>query len=161
MRQESGALVRGILLAHLILFLHLLFIVGLGVVIIFFRGVSQYMLWIFMGITAALLVSSFFCYRFVKTRGKQTLRDIEESDVLKNRSVEIRFMGGVASLKFGQPGNSRALEHTAAETYDPQHQLEDPDTVHIRELDRLAKMLEKDLITRDEFFIAKKKLLKS
>jgi hypothetical protein len=38
--------------------------------------------------------------------------------------------------------------------------LEDPDTVRIRELDMLANLLEKDLISRDEFVIAKEKLLK-
>lgn len=161
MKKESGELFRGILLAHLILFLHLLFIVGLGIVIIFFRGVSQYMLWIFLGITAALIASGFFCYRFIKTRGKQTLKDIEESAVFKDRSFEVRFLGGLASLKFGQPGSSMAIEHSAAENYDPRHQLEDPDTIRIRELDKLANLLEKDLITRDEFVIAKKKLLKS
>ena len=160
MKEESGTLLRGILLAHLILFLHLLFIVALGVVIIFFRGVSQYMLWIFLGVTAALIASGYFCYRFVKTRGKQSLRDLQESAIFKNRSVEIRFLGGVASLKLGQPENSIAIEHTAAEAFDPRHQLEDPDTAQIRELDRLADLLEKDLISRDEFVIAKKKLLK-
>lgn len=160
MQKETGDLFRGILLAHLILFLHLLFIVGLGVVIIFFRGVSQYMLWIFLGITAALLASGFFCYRFIRTRGKQTLKDIAESAVFKNRSFEVRLLGGVASLKIGQPGRSMAIENAAAESHDPRHQLEDPDTIQIRELDRLANMLEKDIITRDEFVIAKKKLLK-
>ena len=161
MRKESGELFRGILLAHLILFLHLLFIVGLGVVIIFFRGVSQYMLWIFLGVTAVLLASAYLCYRFIKSRGKQALKDIEASPVFKGRSVEVRLLGGVASLKLGQPGNPKIIENTAAGTYDPQHQLEDPDTARIRELDRLAGMLEKELITRDEFVIAKKKLLKS
>ena len=79
MKKESGDLVRGILLAHLILFLHLLFIVALGVVIIFFRGVSQYMPWIVLGAAAVLIASAYFCYRFIKSRGKQTLKDIEES----------------------------------------------------------------------------------
>ncbi len=54
-----------------------------------------------------------------------------------------------------------AIEHNPAEISDPQHQLEDPDTLQIRELERLADMLEKDLITRDEFLIAKKKILKT
>ena len=158
MIKESGDLIRGILLAHLILFLHLLFIVGLGVVIIFFRGVSQYMHWIFLGVTAVLIISGYFCYRFIKSRGKQTLKDIEESAVFRDRSVEVRFLGGVASLKIGQPDSSKAIE---SPVYDPRHQLEDPDTAQIRELDRLAHMLENDLITRDEFILAKKKLLKS
>ncbi|MGD9058103.1 MAG: hypothetical protein PVJ41_15290 [Desulfobacterales bacterium] len=161
MNKENGALVRGILLGHLILFLHLLFVVGLGIVIIFFRGLSQYMLWIFLGITVTLIASGYLCYRFIKTRGKQTLKDIEETAIFKNRSVEVRFLGGVASLKLGQPGSSVAIENTAADTFDPRHQLEEPDAVRIRELDRLAHMLEKDLITHDEFVLAKKKLLKS
>jgi hypothetical protein len=157
MKKESGELFRGILLAHLILFLHLLFIVGLGVVIIFFRGVSQYMLWIFLGVTAVLIASGYFCYRLIKSKGKQALKDIEESDVFKNRSVEVRFLGGVASLKIGQPDSSKAIENPA---YNPRHQLEDPNTARMRELDRMAQMLEKNLITLDEFVIAKKKLLK-
>jgi hypothetical protein len=160
MKKESGELFRGILLAHFILFLHLLFIVGLGVVIIFFRGVSQYMLWIFLGVTAVLIASGYFCYRYIKARGKQTLKDIQESEVFRNRSVEVRLLGGMASVKLGQPGNAKAIENLSAGTHDPRHQLEDPDTAQIRELDRLARMLEKDLITRDEFIMAKKKLLK-
>ena len=160
MKKESGALVRGILLAHLILFLHLLFIVGLGIVIIFFRGVSQYTLWIFLGVSAVIIASGYFCYRFIKTSGKQTLKDIAETAIFKDRNVEVRFLGGIASLKLDQPKSSAAIENTTAETFDPRHQLEDPDAVRIRELDRLARMLEKDLITRDEFVLAKQKLLK-
>ena len=160
MKKESETLVRGILLAHLILFLHLLFILGLGIVIIFFRGVSQNMLWIFLGVTVTLIGSGYFCYRFIKTKGKQTLKGIEGTAIFNNRSVEVRFLGGIASLKLGQPGSSVAIEDSATETFVPRHQLEDPDAVRIRELDRLAQMLEKDLITRDEFVLAKKKLLK-
>ena len=160
MKEESKALVRGILLAHLILFLHLLFVVGLGIVIIFFRGVSEYMLWIFLGVTAALVASAYLCYRFIKTRGHQTLKDLEKTAIFKDRSVEVRFLGGIASLKLGQPGTPAAIENAAAGTLNPQHQLEDQNTAQIRELDRLASMLQKDLITRDEFVIAKKKLLK-
>ena len=160
MKKESAALFRGILLAHLILFLHLVFIVGLGIVIILFRGLSQYMLWIFLGLTLALIASAYFCYRFIKTRGQQTLKDLEKTAVFKDRSVEVRFLGGIASLKLGQPGTSLAIENKTADTLTPRHQLEDPDAARIRELDRLAHMFEKDLITREEFFLAKKKLLK-
>jgi hypothetical protein len=160
MEKETGALFKGILLAHLILFLHLLFIAGLGIVVILFRGLSQYMIWIFLGLTVALIASGYLCYRFIKNRGHQTLKDLEKTAIFKGRSVEVRFLGGIASLKLGQPGTSVAIGNSTAETLDPQHQLEDPDTARIRELDRLAHMLEKDLITRDEFFLAKKKLLK-
>jgi hypothetical protein len=159
MTKDSGDLLRGILLAHLILFLHLLFIAGLGLVIIFFHGVSQYMLWIFLGITAALLVSGFFCYRYIKTRGKQTLKDIETSAIFKNRSFEVRLLGGMASLKFGRPDGPTSIENAAFETHELRYQLEDPETLRIRELTALADMLEKKLITLEEFSRAKQKIL--
>ena len=37
-------------------------------------------------------------------------------------------------------------------------QLEDPETIRIRELAELARLLENDLITRDEFDKAKQRL---
>jgi len=159
MKKDSGDLLRGILLAHLILFLHLLFIAGLGLVVIFFHGISQYMLWIFGGTTAILLVSGFFCYRYIKTRGKQTLKDIETSAIFKNRSFEVRLLGGIASLKFGRPDGPSSIENAASETRHPRYQLEDPETLRIRELTALADMLEKNLITLDEFSRAKQKIL--
>ena len=103
MKKDSEDLLRGILLAHLILFLHLLFIAGLGLVVIFFHGISQYMLWIFLGTTAVLLASGFFCYRHIKTRGKQSLKDIEESAIFKNRSFEVRLLGGDGIIAVWSP----------------------------------------------------------
>ena len=161
MKKDSGDLLRGIFLAHLILFLHLLFIAALGLVVIFFHGVSQYMLWIFVGATVILLTSGFFCYRHIKTQGKQTLKDIEESAIFKNRSLEVRLLGGMVSLRFGRPEAPTAIENAAAETQNPRYQLEDPEILQIRELTALADMLEKNLITREEFSRAKQKILLS
>jgi hypothetical protein len=42
----------------------------------------------------------------------------------------------------------------------PTQQLEDPGTIRIRELTELARMLEKNLITREEYNRAKQTLLK-
>ncbi|MGD9081686.1 MAG: hypothetical protein PVG96_20240 [Desulfobacterales bacterium] len=159
MKKDSGDLLRGILLAHLILFLHLLFIAGLGLVVIFFHGISQYMLWIFLGATVILFASGFFCYRHIKTQGKQTLKDIEESAIFKNRSFEVRLLGGMASLRFGRPDAPKEIENAVGETHHPRYQLEDPETLQIRELTALADMLEKNLITAEEFSRAKQKIM--
>ena len=159
MNKESGDLFRGILLAHLILFLHLLIVAGLGLVVIFFYGISQYLFWIFLGATAVLLVSGIFFYRYMITRGKQTLRDIQDSAVLKKRSFEVRFLGGLASFKLGRPESSTPIENTNSERHHPRHQLEDPDTMRIRELIGLADMLEKNLITLQEYSRVKRRIL--
>ena len=160
MKKDSGELFRGILLAHLILFLHLLFIAGLGLVVVFFHGISRYMIWIFLGTTGILLASGYFCYRHIKTRGKQTLKDIEESAIFRNRSFEVRLLGGMASLKFGHPGGRTAIENAAPGTHNPRYQLEDPETSQVRELTALADMLGKNLITLEEFSRAKEKILR-
>ena len=160
MKKDSGELFRGILLAHLILFLHLLFIAGLGLVVVFFHGISRHMIWIFLGTTAILLASGYFCYRHIKTRGRQTLKDIEESAIFKNRSFEVRLLGGMASLKFGRPNGPAAIENAAPGINDPRYQLEDPETLQVRELTALADMLEKNLITLEEFSRAKEKILR-
>ena len=159
MNKENGDLFRGILLAHLILFLHLLIVAGLGLVVIFFYGISQYMLWIFLGATAVLLASGIFFYRYMITRGKQTLKDIRDSAVLKKRSFEVRFLGGLASFKFGRPESATPIENTNSETHHPRHQLEDPDSMRIRELTGLADMLEKNLITLEEYSRVKQRIL--
>jgi hypothetical protein len=159
MKKDRGELLRGIFLAHLILFFHLLFIACLGLVVIFFRGISQYMLWIFLGAAVILLASGFFCYRHIKTKGKQTLKDIEESAIFKNRSFEVRLLGGMASLRFGRPDGPTAIENAAAETHNPRYQLEEPETLQIRKLTTLADMLEKNLITPEEFSRAKERIL--
>ncbi len=160
MKKDSGELFKGILLAHLILFLHLLFIAGLGLVVVFFHGISRYMIWIFLGTTAILIASGYFCYRYIKTKGKQTLEDIEGSPIFKNRSFEVRLLGGMASLRFGRPNDPAAIENAAPGAHDPRYQLEDPETVQVRELTTLADMLEKNLITFEEFSRAKEKILR-
>ena len=99
-------------------------------------------------------------YRHIKTRGKQTLRDIEESTIFRNRSFEVRLLGGMASLKFGHPGGRAAIEDAAPATQNQRYQLEDPETSQVRELTALADMLEKNLITLEEFSRAKEKILR-
>ena len=161
MTKESGELLRGILLAHLILFLHLLLIAGLGFLVIFFYGFSRYLLWIFLGAFILLAVCGFFFYRRIRTREAQTFKDVQKSNMLEGRSFEVSILGGLASLRFGRPTSSLPLKNPAAASHDPSHQLEDPDTIRIRELTGLANMLDKNLITFEEFKRAKQQVLQS
>ena len=161
MNKESGEIFRGILLGHLILFLHLLLIAGLGLLVIFFYGISQYMLWIFLGASILLAGLGYLFYRRIKTSGTQSFKDIQNSAILEGRSVEVSILGGLATLKFGRPTNSLPIENAAAGPHDPGHQLEDPETIRIRELNGLANMLENNLITFEEFSRVKQQVLKS
>ena len=154
---KGEGLFKSVMLAYLVLVLHVLLVVVLGLMVIFFRGVVQYMFWIFIAGAFTIIISAYYFYRRMKAEGKN-LKQMLSSPMLNGRPVEVSFLGGLASFRVGAAGHAQQLESRMA---DPTHQLEDPETARIRELTELARMLEKDLITREEYNQAKKTLLKS
>jgi hypothetical protein len=155
---QGENLFKAVIMTHLILFLHLLIIVGLVLMVIFFREITQHMLWILLGAASLFILSGLLICRHIKSKGKKLFRDIEHSSLFKGRSFEVSFLRGLASLKFGQPDDLRALDNPSS---DANLQLEDPDTVRIRDLTELARMYEKNLITSEEYNRAKNQVLKS
>jgi len=153
-KNDSEGLFKGVMLAYLILILHVLLVVMLGFLVLFFRGVVQYMPFIFLGGTVLIAVSAWLFLRKLKREGR-SLGDALRSSTFQGRAVEISLLGGMASLKVGSPGTAPAIE---SPTSNPARQLEDPGTVKVRELSELARLLENDLITQDEFELAKSQL---
>jgi hypothetical protein len=154
-KTNEPGLFKSILLAHGILALHVILVAVVGLVIIFFQGIAKYWIWIFIGIMATVIGCSYFIYRHIKSQGR-TLGELLNSPTFKGKSVEVSVLGGLASLKIGEPNHPRPLaiqsEHQVA-------QLEDPDTKKVREIVELARLLEKKLITPEEYNQAKQKLL--
>jgi hypothetical protein len=153
---QGDGLFKSVMLAYMVLVLHVVLMLGLGLLVIFFRGVIQYMLWIFLLGTVAVLASGYYFYRRMKAEGK-TLKQTLSSPMFAGRPVEVSLLGGMASFRVGRPGPASALETRQVE---PTHQLEDFKTSQLRDLTQLARLLEDDLITRDEYDEAKKNLFK-
>ena len=156
--KAGDGLVKSVLLAYFILALHVLLIAGVAILVIFFRGVVNYMLWIFIGGIALLGFSVFYLFRRIRAEGK-SLREILRNPMFNGRSVEVSLLGGMATVKLGQSSQPQAVGHDAAIDI---LRLEDPDPSRSREvseLAELARLLEKDLITVDEFNKAKRHLL--
>ncbi len=158
-KKEGDGLVKSVMLAYLILLLHVLLIAGMAILVLFFRGVVNYMLWILIGGIALLGFSLFYFFKRMRAEGR-SLREMLKNPMFNGRSVEVSLLGGMATLKLGQPkGSLPALEnHSAVDI----PQIEDPETARqreISELSELARLLEKDLITVDEFNRAKQRLL--
>ena len=155
-KDKGEGLFRSVMLAYMVLVLHVILIVALVLLVIFFRGVVQYMLWIFIAGALSIIISGYYFYRRMKAEGK-TLKQMLSSPIMNGRPVEVSLLGGLASFRIGVPGHAQQLESSVT---DPTRQLEDPETARIRELTELARMLEKDLITREEYNQAKQTLLK-
>ena len=125
--------------------------------VIFFRGVTEHMLWVLLGAAGLFILSAFLIYRRIKSKGKKMFHDIENSSLFQGRSFEVSFLAGLASLKFGRSDGLKTIENQSSEA---KFQLEDPDTIRIRELTELARMYEKNLITSEEYKRAKDQILK-
>ena len=158
-KKEGDGLVKSVMLAYFILALHVLLIAGMAILVLFFRGVVNYMLWILIGGIALVAFSLFYFFKRMRAEGR-SLREMLKNPMFSGRSVEVSLLGGMATVKLGQPtGKLPALEsHSTIDI----PRLEDPETSRnreISELSELARLLEKDLITVDEFNKAKRRLL--
>jgi hypothetical protein len=149
--KPGAELFKGVLLAHLIIGLHVGVIALIGLLVIFIGGLARYWGWILLGGLTAAGLLGVFLYHKVKSRGRDIYRDIRSAPVMPGGTLEVSLLGGLASVKFSKPADAPALPHTAGLPA----LLEDSATLRIHELGNLAQMYEKNLITREEFELAK------
>jgi hypothetical protein len=147
---SAAEMFKGVMLAHLILGLHVAVLALIGLLVIFFGGIAQYWGWILAGGLILATLSAVFLYRKLKTQGRNLVRDMDAASVAPGGSLEVSFLGGLASVKFSRPASSPKEIAVAAPAL-----IEDPESQRVRELTYLAQMYEKDLITREEFERAK------
>ena len=153
--KSSEGLFKSIFLAHMILFLHVFLFGVLGLLVVFLSGMMQYMLWVLLGGMALVGLSAYWFFRRLRKEGK-SLGETLRSPIFQGRSVEVSLFGGMATVKLDKSHSADALQ---IDSRTPPLQLEDPEKARIREIDTLARLLEKELITPDEFTKAKQRLL--
>lgn len=146
----------GIFLSYLVLLLHGLLVLLLGVAVVFFRGVVEYMGWILGGGLALIALSGYLFYRRIRKQGL-SLRESLNDPVLRDRPLEISFLGGVASVRLGRPSGAGEAVLPGAAT--PVHQIESPENQRLRDMARLVKLLDEGLINPQEYEQLKKDLL--
>ncbi len=156
-KKSGNGLFKGVMLSYFILVLHVLLLAGIGLMVIFFRGIINYMLWILIGGCVIIIAAAYYIYRRMKEEGK-TLKETLSSPIFSGRPVEVSVLGGLASFKMGRPSNMPALSNNQPKQF---LQLEDSSSMRIRELTELANLLENNLITRDEYNKAKQQIFKS
>lgn len=153
--KNKNSLFKGIMMAHVVLVLHLLLFAGIGLVVAFVGGIMQYMLWILLAVMVAVALSAYLIYRRLRRQGK-SIAEALRSPMFRGRSVEVSLLGGFATMRL-ESGKPDSVIEGSDQT---PMQLEDPETARIREINSLAQLLEKKLITPDEFAMAKQRLLR-
>ena len=150
---NSESVFKSILLAYTILVLHVLLLAGMGLLVLFFGGLVRYLFWIvFIGVTLISL-SGYLYYRRLRREGR-SLREALSSPTYMGRAVEISIMGGMVSFRIGPPETPPLID---ANTRYDHLSLEDPETIRLRDIESLARLLEKNLITPEEFAAAKQR----
>jgi hypothetical protein len=153
---DSQGLFKSVMMAYAVLVLHVLLIAGLGILVLFFRGIVQYMLWIFLAGASGIAVSGYLFYRRMKAEGR-TLREMLRSPAFGGRAVEVSLLGGLASFRLGQPVSRPALPGGTEDL----PRLEDPENFRRKELETLLRLLDKNLISPEEYQKAKQDILES
>lgn len=157
-KREGNGVLKSVLLSYFILTFHVLLIAGMAVLVLLFRGVVNYTVWILLGGIALIGFSAFYLIRRMRAEGK-SLREMLRNPMFEGRSVEVSLFGGMATLKLGRSQAAPLIGH---DTSIDIPRIEDSDTMgnrEVSELTELARLLEKDLITVDEFNQAKRQLL--
>jgi len=148
--QRSG-LFSSIVMSHLVLALHGLVIFLFVLLVIFFRGVITYLPWIMAAGFLLLAVSGWLAWRQLQ-RNRHALRELVDSPLLRDRGVEIRLLGGMASLKLGAPQREQAGPAVIeARSEPPPLLVEDEEALRLRRLARLVKLKEQGALSDEEF----------
>ena len=154
---EIKNITNSLVLASSILIFHVLLLAGLGILVLFFSGIVNYIFWIFLAGSALITGSVYLFFRYMKKEGGTAFMKIMSLPELKGKNVEVNLLGGLASFKIAS--DKTELQVIETDVIPAVRQLEDPDSRRIRELTELARMLEKNLITLEEYHQVKKSLL--
>lgn len=153
---QNKGIFNGVFLGYFVLLLHVLLILGLGVAVILIKGMYDFRWFIFIGGLILVGGSGYLIYRHLKESNRK-LSDLINDPTLRDRTLEISLLGGMASVKLGHKDEqARIIE--ATEVITPKL-LPEPAGSQVGKLSELAKMLEDDLITREEFSQLKKKII--
>ncbi len=145
----------GVVLAYLVLLLHILLMVGLGITVIVIKGIYDFRWLILLAGIAIIGGSGYYFYRYFKEH-KQKLHDLMSDPAFNDRTLEISLMGGMATVRLGhKDDNLKLIQADETEV----KQLEQPKSVQLKELTELTRMLDDELITREEFLQLKKDIL--
>lgn len=157
-KNGSAGLMKSILAAHLVLILHIMLIAGIGCLILFFRGIVQYMAWILVIGSAMIFFAGWLIRRRMVQEGKQ-LKEILSLPSLSGRTIEVSVLGGMASIRLEKPSDAQPVDQSGLLSH--QTPLIGSESGQLRELSELVELLNKNLITLEEYNKFKTKIINS
>ncbi len=155
---QPKSIFSGVFTGYLILILHLALIVALTATVVFLKSLYD-IRWLLL--TAGLILiagSAGYFYQRIK-KSNRKLADILNSPALQGRSVEISLLGGMATFKLGNTSSVTPRQILIDEHGNDVKQLEMTQPSRLSNLSELKKLLDGDLITKEEFFRLKGEIM--
>lgn len=157
-KNDKDGLFKSIFTAYAILLLHLLLLAGAGIAVVLFKGVYHYLPWIMGCIGLAVLAGGFLYYRRL-SRSSSDISRFFSMPGLEDRTIDVKLLGGLASFKVSPRENGHTRLEQKPVVF-PAGLINDTisDATEQKIL-KLMTLLEKNLITTEEFETAKQKIL--
>lgn len=161
-KTDKDGVFKNIFIAYFILLFHVVLLAGIAVFVVLIKGFFEYLPWIMAGAGLLIALCVWLVIRQMR-KNSQQIQDIMSNEQLKNRNVEISFMGGLASFKIN-PKEQDAGRLLAPPEPDSRSSADirlietDGDRVE-RKMTQLNALYEKDLITKEEFDKARQSII--
>ncbi|MBU8850192.1 MAG: SHOCT domain-containing protein [Desulfobacterales bacterium] len=156
--KDKDGLFKNIFIAYFILLAHVILLAGIGVTVVLFKGVYHYLPWIMGCIGILVLAIAWIFYRRMSERSSE-IKDILSMPEFRDRTVEVRLLGGVASFKITAKENQQVFIDHNPSTLSRRLLIESDINKIEREIFKLTALFEKDLITREEFDKARQNII--
>ena len=161
-KRDKEGVFKSLLAAYSVLLLHVFLLAGTGITVVLFKGVYHYLPWIMAGL-ALLVLALFWIFYMKMKKSTREIKDVLSFPQFRGRNVEIRFLGGMASVKIdggtstaaglpalGNGGGGGAVPLLALDNTPTDKRLAD-----------LARLYQQGLITREEFDLAKQNIFQA
>ena len=159
-KKDKEGIFKSLFAAYFVILLHVFLLAGTGISVVLFRGVYHYLPWIMGGLAVLIIVVFWIFYRKMK-QSSRDVKDILSFPEFRGRTVEIKLLGGMATFTV-QGGTSEAMPLIGQDGFQGNggpFRLAAPEEGIEQRLAELAKLYEEELITRDEFDMAKRRIL--
>ncbi|SMC51000.1 hypothetical protein SAMN02746065_103122 [Desulfocicer vacuolatum DSM 3385] len=160
-KRDQEGIFKSLFAAYFVLLLHVFLLAGTGITVVLFRGVYHYLPWIMAGL-AVLIIALFWIFYLRMKKNTREIKEILAFPQFQGRNVEIKLLGGMASVKIdgGTPSasNVMALEQPLNSRGEAVPLLASAQESPDKRLSDLAQLYLSDLITREEFDLAKEQI---
>jgi len=156
--KDRDGLFKNIFIAYFILLAHVILLAGIGVTVVLFKGVYHYLPWIMGSIGILVLTIAWIFYRRMSQHSSE-IKDILSMPEFRDRTVEVRLLGGVASFKITAKENQQMLIDHHPSTLSNRLLIESDINKIEQEIFRLTALFKKDLITQEEFDKARQTII--